>query len=79
MMPVFEIDENVIIVDYVDDEPVYMTDFVIQIIINRDDEEYLFENVSRPVHLKSKRLFKYSLKKEQELKDNGYRKVCNLI
>ena len=75
----FEIDENVIIVDYVDDEPVYMTDFVIQIIISKDDEEYLFENVSRPVRLKSKRLFKYSFKKVQELKDKGYREVCSLI
>ena len=75
----FEIDENVIITDYVDDEFVYMTDFVVQIIISRDDEEYLFENVSRPVRLKSKRLFKYSLKKVKQLKEMGYKEVCNLI
>lgn len=75
----FEIDENVIITDYVDDELVYMTDFVVQIIISRDDEEYLFENVSRPVRLKSKRLFKYSLKKVQQLKEMGYKEVCSLI
>lgn len=75
----FEIDENVIITDCVDDELVYMTDFVIQIIISKEDEEYLFENVSRPVRLKSKRLFKYSAKKVQELKEMGYREVCSLI
>ena len=75
----FEIDENVIITDFVDDELVYMTDFVVQIIISRDDEEYLFENVSRPVRLKSKRLFKYSLKKVQQLKEMGYKEVCSLI
>lgn len=75
----FEIDENVIITDYVDDELVYITDFVVQIIISRDDEEYLFENVSRPVRLKSKRLFKYSLKKVQQLKEMGYKEVCSLI
>ena len=43
----FEIDENVIITDYVDDELVYMTDFVIQIIISKDDEEYLFDKSVR--------------------------------
>ena len=75
----FEIDENVIIIDYVDDELVYMTDFVIQIIISKDDEEYLFENVSRPVRLKSNRLFKYSLEKVKKLREMGYKEVCNLI
>ena len=75
----FEIDENVIITDCVDDELVYMTDFVVQIIISKDNEEYLFENVSRPVRLKSNRLFKYSLKKVQSLEEMGYKEVCNLI
>lgn len=73
----FEIDENVIIVDYVDGASVYMTDFIIQIIINKDDIEYLFENVSRPVS--SKRVIKYSTSKENELLRNGYVKVVNLI
>lgn len=79
MKPEFEIDDNVIIVDYVDDQPVYIDDFVIQIIISKDDIEYLFENVSRPVSIHSKRLFKYSYNKEQELKNNGYVRTCSLI
>lgn len=77
MKPEFEIDENVIIVDFVDDTCVYMTDFVVQIIIDRDCVQYLFENVSRPVN--AKRVLKYSSKKENELLANGYIKVCNLI
>lgn len=77
MIVPFEIDENVIIVDYVDGACVYMTDFIIQIIINSDDIEYLFENVSRPVS--SKRVIKYSSSKENKLLINGYVKVVNLI
>ena len=78
MKPKFEIDENVIIIDYIDEQNVYMIDYVIQIIINRDDIEYLFENVSRPISCKSKRLFKYSYDKLQELKNNGYIKIISL-
>lgn len=78
MKPQFEIDEDIIIIDYIDEQNVYIIDSVIQIIISKENIEYLFENVSRPISCKSKRLFKYSYNNLQELKNNGYVKVASL-
>lgn len=75
----FNIDEKVIITDYVDDEKVYTIDVVRQIVISKDDEEYIFDRISRPVHLSSNRLFKYTIDNELKLMKDGYGYVHNLI